>query len=461
MSLLFSGRTAIITGGGGALGRAYALEFAKRGANVLVNDLPIQRNSGNGQSGKSAAQAVVDEIISGGGKAEANYDNVVHSPRNIVQHALKTFNSCDIVVNNAGILRDKSFAKSTDEEWRAVLDVHLNGTYGLCHEAWPFMIKQQFGRIVNIGSGAGLYGNFGQSSYSSAKMGIVGLTKTLAQEGQKHNIFANVVVPVAESPMTATVLPPQMLSLLAPEHIAPIVAYLSHESSSANGKIFECGGGWYSEVRWQRSAGSNLGRKGSPATAEAIATGMPNIVDFQSGTLSYPNSPGDALRDMLQAASSQSSQPSTSSSAPSSAVAAQIEDIAISNIFDSDKIFASIASHLTKSPTDILATVGTRAVQFVITQKNVGQKVWVLDCLSNQPNLKLFASDKHAEKFRAGLSLPAVAVSITLSDSDFLKICSGDLSTEWAYAMGKMKLDGSMGVAMKLKGLLALAGKLN
>lgn len=461
-SLLFTGRTAIITGGGGALGRAYALEFAKRGANVLVNDLPPSSSSSSSSASAAAApssaQLVVNEIMAGGGKAAVNYDSLLKTPGSIVEHALKSFNSCDILVNNAGILRDKSFAKSTDEEWRAVLDVHLNGTHGLCHEAWEHMMKQQYGRIINIGSGAGLYGNFGQSSYSAAKMGIVGLTKTLAQEGQKYNILANVVVPIAESPMTATVLPPQLLSMLAPEHIAPLVAYLAHDSSTSTGKIYECGGGWFSEVRWQRSAGRSLGKKGAPASAEAIGASISNIGDFSSGVATYPKSPADALRDMLAAAASKTGFASSSADAATSTAGASI----LSDVFVSDNIFASLTSHLKTSPADIVETVGARAVQFVITHKDVvGQKVYVLDCGNTaEPRMMEYSSIKQSATARSSQSLPAVAVTITLSDSNFLKLCTGELSAEWAYAMGKMQLDGSMGVAMKLKNLLELAGKL-
>jgi multifunctional beta-oxidation protein len=217
----------------------------------------------------------VKEIIDNGGKAVANYNNVVDGDK-IVESAMKAFGRCDIVINNAGILRDKSFIKLTKEDWRSVMDVHLEGTFNMCHAAWPIMQQQKHGRIINVGSGAGLYGNFGQSSYSAAKMAILGLTNTLAIEGvilvmscnvamfnlfylhfihpptntqEKHDIRVNCVVPVAGSRMTETVLSPEMLKLLDPQHIVPIVAYLSHESTEATGSCFEVGGGWYSQVR--------------------------------------------------------------------------------------------------------------------------------------------------------------------------------------------------------------------
>ena len=190
-------------------------------------------------------------------------------------------------------------AKITKDDWRAVLDVHLEGTFNLCHAAWPVMQQQKYGRIVNIGSGAGLYGNFGQSNYSSAKMGVWGLTNTLAVEGQKYNIQANCVVPVAGSRMTETVLPMELLQLLSPEHVSPIVAYLAHEDSTFTGQCFEVGGGWYSHVRLQRSAGVSLMDPATqqPASIDDVARSMHLITDFSSST--YPTSPADALRDMM------------------------------------------------------------------------------------------------------------------------------------------------------------------
>lgn len=210
----------------------------------------------------------------------------------------------------------------TKAEWRAVIDVHLNGTFELCHAAWPIMQKQQYGRIVNVGSGAGLYGNFGQANYSAAKMAIVGLTNTLAIEGEKHNIAVNCVVPVAASRMTATVLPPNVLELLSPSHVSPLVVYLAHQQCSANGEIFEVGGGWYSRVRWERSGGIALGGSDAPATAEVIQSHIDHIGDFSAST--HPTSPVDAIKEMMAAAASEAKPPqgtqgghTTASPAPS------------------------------------------------------------------------------------------------------------------------------------------------
>jgi 3-hydroxyacyl-CoA dehydrogenase/3a,7a,12a-trihydroxy-5b-cholest-24-enoyl-CoA hydratase len=173
--LFFSGKVAVVTGAGGALGKQYALDLASRGATVIVNDIAASADR---------VRAVVKEITAAGGIAKENYSDVLDG-KEIILDAVNHFGGCDILINNAGILKDKSFHKMTKEEWKMVLDVHLQGTFELCHAAWPIMREKSYGRIVNIGSGAGLYGNFGQANYSAAKMGILGLTNTLAIEGKK------------------------------------------------------------------------------------------------------------------------------------------------------------------------------------------------------------------------------------------------------------------------------------
>lgn len=296
-SLIFAGRTAIVTGGGGALGSAYALELAKRGCQIVVNDLGGSLSGvANNSKSENPAARVVNEIMAKGGKAIVNYDNVLNA-ESIVDAAIKNFGSCDILINNAGILRDKSFAKMTKDDWDAVMDVHLEGTYSMCRAAWSSMKENNFGRIVNIGSGAGLYGNFGQANYSAAKMAIFGLTNTLAKEGARTNIMANCVVPVAESRMTETVLPPNLLSLLKPAHVVPIVTYLTHEDSNVNGSCYEVGGGWYSKVRFERSAGVCLGTEAQVCSAEDIEEHMAQIEDF-SHDATYPSSL-ESLKNMI------------------------------------------------------------------------------------------------------------------------------------------------------------------
>ncbi|XP_015524954.1 peroxisomal multifunctional enzyme type 2 isoform X1 [Neodiprion lecontei] len=260
--LRFDGRVVIVTGAGAGLGRAYALLFGSRGASIVVNDLGGGRH-GDGSS-SSVADSVVKEIRQNGGKAVANYDSVVEGHK-IVDTAIKTFGRIDIVVNNAGILRDKSFAKISDQDWDLIHNVHVKGAFKTTQAAWPYFKKQKYGRVIVTSSNSGLYGNFGQANYSAAKMGLVGFANTLAIEGNSSNIYTNVIVPTAASRLTEDILPPDFFKELKPELIAPVVAWLCHENCSENGSIIEAAVGWAGKCHLIRSAGCNLRKKMSDA----------------------------------------------------------------------------------------------------------------------------------------------------------------------------------------------------
>ena len=236
-------RVIVVTGAGGGLGREYALTLAKEGASVVVNDLGGVRD-GTG-AGHSMADQVVAEIKDGGGRAVANYDSVADAAgaANIVKTALDEFGKIDGIVSNAGILRDGTFHKMTDEAWDSVLKVHLYGGYNVIRAAWPHFREQGFGRVVVATSTSGLFGNFGQANYSAAKLGLVGLINTLAQEGAKYNIKANALAPIAATRMTEDILPPEVFKKLTPEYVAPVVAYLCTEEVPDSGSIFIVGGG--------------------------------------------------------------------------------------------------------------------------------------------------------------------------------------------------------------------------
>lgn len=257
----FDNRVAIVTGAGGGLGRSHALLLASRGAKVVVNDLG-GGVKGDGSS-TSAADAVVAEIKAAGGEAVANYDGIdtMHGAEKLVATAKEAFGKLDIVVNNAGILRDVSFQKMTEEDWSKVLNVHLNGSMYVCKAAWPLLKENNYGRLVFTTSAAGLYGNFGQANYSAAKMGIVGLAKTLAHEGAKNNIKSNVIAPVAKSRMTETILPPNVLENLKTELVSPLVAYLASETCQDTAQIYAVGGGYVARVAVVESAGVNFDPK--------------------------------------------------------------------------------------------------------------------------------------------------------------------------------------------------------
>ncbi|XP_058795537.1 peroxisomal multifunctional enzyme type 2-like [Phymastichus coffea] len=276
--LRFDGRVVIVTGAGAGLGRAYALLFGSRGASVVVNDLGTGRH-GDGSATK-VADLVVGEIRRTGGKAIANYDNVLDGDR-IVKTAIDTFGQIDIVINNAGILRDKSFLKMSDADWDIIHDVHLKGAMKVTKAAWPYLRKQNFGRIIMTSSNSGLYGNFGQPNYSAAKAGLVGLMNTLAIEGRKNNIHTNVIVPTAASRLTEDVIPPDFFEQLKPELIAPVVMWLCHDDCQENGSIIESAVGWAGKCRLLRSNGTLLRKNlNDTVTPEAVRDNWSAVIDM-------------------------------------------------------------------------------------------------------------------------------------------------------------------------------------
>jgi NAD(P)-dependent dehydrogenase (short-subunit alcohol dehydrogenase family) len=255
----FTGRVAIVTGAGAGLGRQYALELAKRGAKVVVNDLGGTRD-GVGHD-DAAANKVVEEIKALGGEAAPNYDNVatVQGGENIVKTAIDNFGKVDILINNAGILRDKSFTKMEEDNWDNVVGVHLRGAYCVTKPAYANMRENGYGRIVMTTSGAGLFGNFGQSNYAAAKMGLIGLTNVLKLEGAKYNVKTNVIVPVAASRLTEDVLPPQFFEKMKPDFIAPAVLYMCSEECQDSGMIINATLGYFSRTAIMTGPGVIIG----------------------------------------------------------------------------------------------------------------------------------------------------------------------------------------------------------
>ncbi|KAG0680292.1 hypothetical protein C6P40_004389 [Pichia californica] len=278
-------KVVIITGSGGGLGKVYALEFAKRGAKVVVNDLGGSLQ-GSGNSTK-AADIVVEEIKSNGGIAAANYDNLVTNPQGILKTALDNFGTVDILINNAGILKDSSFKNMTDKQFTDVLDVHLNGAFKLTKLCWEIFKQKNYGRIIMTASPAGLYGNFGQANYSCAKLALVGFGETLAKEGFKNNIKTNIISLLAKSRMTETVMSPDVLEKLSPEKIAPLVLYLTSNECPTTGSIYEVAAGLFAQIKWQRSNGLYLNPSNDTFTPESILTNFNKISDFTSN-YDYP-----------------------------------------------------------------------------------------------------------------------------------------------------------------------------
>lgn len=270
--ILFDNRIAVITGAGSGLGRVYALELAKRGVKIIVNDLGGARD-GSGSGSALPAEKVVEEIKNLGGEAVPNFDNVatVEGGKKVVKTAMDAFGRVDIVINNAGILRDKSFIKMEPDTWQSVLSVHLNGAYNVTKPAFSIMKENGYGRIVMTTSAAGLYGNFGQTNYSAAKMGIVGLMNSLKIEGEKYNIKVNTIAPIAASRLTEDILPPDMLEKMKPEFVSPLVIYLASEKCEDSGAIFNAGMGYYNKVAIMTGRTMQLCEDKNPPTPEIIS----------------------------------------------------------------------------------------------------------------------------------------------------------------------------------------------
>ncbi|CAG9532122.1 unnamed protein product [Cercopithifilaria johnstoni] len=273
--LNFTNKVVIVTGAGGSLGKAYALEFAKRGALVVVNDIGTTHNGSYARS--LSANATVAEIKFLGGKAVPSFDSVEYGHK-IVETAITHFGRVDVIVNNAGILLDKSFQNMTDDDWDSVYRTHVKGAYSVTKAAWSFFKKQQYGRIIFISSNSAIYGNFGQANYAAAKNALIGLSHTLAIEGNRYGIQSNVVIPTASSRMTAQLFPEESLQVLKAEYVVPLVVYLGHESCQETGKVFEAGAGWFGQIQVYRSKGMVL----PAANAEAIADNWIAITDMTS-----------------------------------------------------------------------------------------------------------------------------------------------------------------------------------
>ncbi len=291
--LRFDGRVAIVTGAGNGLGRSHALLLASRGCKVVVNDLGGAATGGGRSS--AAADKVVEEIKAAGGEAIANYDSVEEGEK-IVQAALDTWKRIDIVVNNAGILRDTSFRKMSLEDWDLIYRVHVAGSMRVTKAAWEPMLEAGYGRILFTASAAGIYGNFGQANYAMAKLGLVGFSNTLAIEGLKKNVRVNTIAPIAGSRLTETVLPKNITDALRPEYVSPLVAYLAHESCEETGGLFEVGGGLYAKLRWERTEGK-LFKLGRAITPEQVEKSWKTIVDF--GKATHPSNINDSMGPIL------------------------------------------------------------------------------------------------------------------------------------------------------------------
>jgi len=416
----FDDQVAIVTGAGAGLGRTYALELAKRGAKVVVNDLGGARD-GAGDGSKSPADQVVDKIKAEGGEAVANYDSVAtpEGGRAIVDSAVREFGRVDMVINNAGILRDKTIAKMEPENWDAVMDVHLKGAYNVTRPAFVKMRENGYGRIVLTSSAAGLYGNFGQTNYSAAKMGLVGLMNTLKLEGEKHNIRVNTVAPIAGTRLTEDVLPPDLFEKLTPEFVAPLVLYLCSEQCPINGAIYNAGMGYFNRVAFLTGPGAIIGDGKEVPTPEAVAANMDGIKSLEDAE-EFPNATA-AFGPMLDAFSPKKKEEDAGPPAKLT-----VKDIfeRIPDAFQVDK------------------AAGVEVVfQFDISGGDGGS--WYVT-----------VKDGTCEVAEGSAGSPTT--TIKMADDDFVKLITGELNAMSAFTSGKLKVEGDLMKSQLIEKLFSL-----
>ncbi|MEN6637947.1 MAG: SDR family oxidoreductase [Smithella sp.] len=403
----FDGRVAIVTGAGGGLGRVYALEFARRGAKVVVNDFGGARD-GSGKGAAGPADKVVDEIKALGGEATANYDNVAtaNGGENIVKTAVDAFGKVDILINNAGILRDKGILKMEPENWQAVLDVHLNGAFNVTRPAFGVMRDNGFGRIVMTTSAAGLYGNFGQTNYSSAKLGLVGFMNTLKLEGAKYNIKVNTVAPIAASRLTEDILPPDLLAKMKPEYVAPIVLYLCSEACEATGMIYNAGAGFYNRAAIMTSPGIVVGGGKKIPSIEDVSANWAKIMDLK-GAKEYGQLNDLVLQDLLSALEGKK-EPAQSGGFS-----------AVKDVFERMPMAFQTGS------------AGGAAVVFQYCISGDGGGDWSADIKNGACTV---ASGIHASP----------TCTLKINSGDFLDLMNGKVNAMKAYTSGKLKIEGDI-----------------
>ncbi len=404
----FDDRVAIVTGAGAGLGRVYALELAKRGAKVVVNDLGGARD-GSGKGSKGPADKVVDEIKALGGEAVANYDSVAtpEGGEGVVKTALDAFGTVDIVINNAGILRDKSFLKMEPQNWQAVLDVHLNGAYYVTRPAMAVMKEKGYGRILMTTSAAGLYGNFGQTNYTAAKMGLVGLMNTLELEGEKYNIKVNTIAPVAASRLTEDILPPELLDNLKPELVAPMAIYLVSEQCPVSGNIYNAGLGCFNRAAIVTGPGAVVGDSSEIPNPEQVVAHWKRIADLK-GAKTY-QSATEIIGDVLGALSK-----------PAMAAAESVTGFtSVADVFDA-MLGAFVAG----------AAAGVDVIfQYIISGDGGGD--WF--CVVKDGSCQVEAGT-HAKP----------TCTLKISAGDFLDLMNGKLPAMQAYTSGKLKIEGDI-----------------
>lgn len=425
VALRFDGKVAIVTGAGGGLGKTYAVELAKRGCKVVVNDLGGDRHGSTGST--SMADKVVSEIKAAGGSAVANYDSVENGAA-IVKTAIDNFGRIDIVINNAGILRDISFVNMKELDWDLIFKVHVKGAYSVTKAAWPYMREQKYGRIIVTSSNAAVYGNFGQVNYSAAKHALIGFAKSLALEGAKYNILSNALIPTAGSRLTQTAMPQELVDALKPEYVTPLAVYMCHESFPASGGLFEAGAGWYGQLQYYRSTGKHL----PGANVETVHDNWAKIIDMKDARhLDSIKEPTALLMEFLSdSADSGSSQNSSSSS---SDFPSNIQSSALfKEIQEGIKTDPSAVSKIKQIFVYIITDAsGKELGKFTLDFKSANPSVYVGDSTTGTPG-----------------------VTVTIADQVFMDLAAGKENPQKAFMSGKIKAKGNIMLLQKLQSIL-------
>ncbi len=416
----FDDRVAVVTGAGGGLGRTYALELAKKGAKVVVNDLGGSPD-GLGEGSARPADEVVDEIIAAGGEAVASYDSVStpEGGQAIIDKAIEAFGRIDVLINNAGILRDRSLVKQDAESWSAVMDVHLNGAFNVTQPAFLKMKEQGYGRIVMTTSAAGLYGNFGQTNYSAAKLGLVGFMNTIKIEGRKYDIKVNTVAPLAASRLTESVFPEPMLEKVKPEFVSPLVLYLTSERCPVSGHVYNAGAGYFSRAAVLTGPGAMVGDGKEPPAPEAVHDSWKEIMVMDDAD-EYDDAM-TALGPMLAAAQGKKPQKKK----PAKKDAKKDEG-------GGGGGGAKVAAVFDKMPEafNADAAAGVDVIfQYSITGGGGGEYIVIVK--DGTLTIEKGTHDKPT-------------TTLTISDSDFLDLIGGKLNPMAAYTTGKLKIGGDL-----------------
>jgi len=403
----FDDRVAIVTGAGTGLGRIYSIELARRGARVVVNDFGGNRD-GTGEGSFGPADKVVEEIRAMGGEAVANYDSVATSEggRGIVNTALEAFGRLDILINNAGILRDRSLAKMEPEDWDAVMSVHLDGAYNVSRPAFSTMRENRYGRIVVITSASGLNGNFGQTNYSAAKMALIGFMNTLKLEGEKHGIKVNAVAPIAATRLTEELLPPDLSEKMKPDFVAPLVLLLCSEECRVSGRVYSAGMGYYSRVGLVTGQGTVIGDGKQIPSPELVERHINDICSLAGAVEHFDAT--SALGAMLQALTSK----------PEKAVQ-PVESLTVKAVFG-------------RMP-EAFQKDRASGVDVVFQYRIVGPAggEWYVTIKGGTCEVK---TGEHAQP----------TTTIMMSDEDFLNLINGKLNAMQAYTSGKLKIQGDI-----------------